>query len=71
MKNALDFEAINPRRWRPSPNRITVGVATSRDATALRGHNKRLSSHIPRQSAGFKVAQSENFGSKLTMGDCV
>jgi hypothetical protein len=34
----------------------------SRDARALHGHNKKYSSQIPRESAGFKVAQSENFG---------
>src|ERR1700691_2957444 len=34
----------------------------SRDARALHGHNQKYSSQIPRESAGFKVAQSENFG---------
>jgi hypothetical protein len=36
----------------------------SRDARALHGHNKKYFSQIPRESAGFKVAQSENFGLK-------
>ena len=29
---------------------------------ALHGHSQKFSSQIPRESAGFKVAQSENFG---------
>ena len=42
-------------------NICELNHSRSRDARALHGHNKTFSSHIPREFAGFKVAQSANF----------